>query len=105
MLETLEVFVEHLGNFLESAIVLILVGPGDRGVKDLGVDSVKSLGVAEVEDWEGFEFSFSEGAIMDCVDDVSGRFDADTLNRYKNTFPIPYFPPVHPVLTSQTLAL
>ena len=101
--ESLEVFVEHLSNFLKSSVVLIFVSPSNRWVKNLWIDSVKSFGIAKVENWEGFEFSLSKWAIMDCVDDVSGSFDANTLNKWMNTFPIPYFPPVHPVLTSQTL--
>lgn len=50
---------------------------------------MEALGVAEVEDWKGFVLGIGKGAVVDGVDDVSGSFDADTLNKKGVTFPIP----------------
>ena len=42
---------------------------------------------------------------MDCIDDSSCVGNANSLNKIKITFPTPYLPPVHPVLTNHTFTL
>ena len=42
---------------------------------------------------------------MNCINDASWILNTNTLNSNRSTFPIPYFPPVQPVLSNQTLTL
>lgn len=74
---------------MEVDLVLCLIRPGVFGVEDLGVDAVEGLGVLQVENWKGFVFDIGKRAVVDGVDDVSGGFDADTLNKELCTFPYP----------------
>ncbi len=89
VLESLEIFVEHVCHLVEVDLVLCLIRPGVFGVEDLGVDAVEGLGVLQVENWKGFVFDIGKRAVVDGVDDVSGGFDADTLNKELCTFPYP----------------
>lgn len=103
--ESLEVFVEHLSNFVQIILVFGFVSPRVYRVQDTRIDALDGLGETEVEDGESLEFSLGEAAVMNGVNDISGGFNADTLNKINYTFPMPYFPPIHPVLTSQTFTL
>jgi hypothetical protein len=103
--ESFEVLVEHLRDFIQVSLVFGFVGPRVFGVQDARINALDGFGEAEVEDGKSIEFSLSEAAVMNSVNDISGGFNADTLNKIKYTFPIPYFPPIHPVLTNQTLTL
>lgn len=87
MLEALEVFVEHLGHFVQVDLVLFLVGPSVLRVQDLGVNTVQGSRVLQVEDGESGELGLGERAIVDGVDDVSSGLDADALNILTHTFP------------------
>lgn len=72
---------------MEVDLVFCLIGPGVFRVEDLGVDAVERLGVLQVENWKGIVFDIGERAVVDGVDDVSGGFDADALDKDLCTFP------------------
>jgi hypothetical protein len=105
VLESLEVLVEHICDFIQIGFVLFLIGPAVDGIQNFTIDAVQSLRVSQVENWKVAVLCFCQAAVVDSVDYNASIGDADTLNRKDSTLPTPYLPPVHPVLTSQTCTL
>ena len=103
--KSLEVFVEHFRYFVKISLVFDFVSPRVFGVQNARINTLNSLREAEVEDGKSLKFCLGETAVMNGINNISGSFNADTLNKRYCTFPMPYFPPIHPVLTNQTFTL
>lgn len=102
--ELFEVFFEHAGNFFQSFVEFLFILPTVRGVEDLWVHSFDVRWVLKVEDRQSFVFGLGKFSAVDRVDYFSGVINCDSLKIINDcTFPTPYRPPVHPVLTNQTL--
>lgn len=84
-LEFFKILVEHLSDFLEILVVIRAIGPAVSRVEDLRADPRNGRWVFKVENGKGLVFGFSERSIMDCIDDVPSRLNADPL-RLNDTF-------------------